>query len=349
MTSPSTVRGGSQLRAIFYMCLATVLLFPALNATVKVLGADYSVWQVIWVRSIMHLVVMVALCAPGYGLLRVFTTTKLVLQLIRSALQVGAMYFFMSALKVLPLATLTSITFTAAFMVVMLSIPLLGERVGIRRWLAVLVGFGGAIVIIRPGGDIATEPSLMALGAALCYALFQILTRKLAPHDDSRTTAVYTVVVTLIVSSAIAPFGFSWPDEINTWFLFLALGVFGGISHFFLIKAYETGEASVLSPFDYGQLVGATLLGYLIWGDFPDGWTWIGIAIIIASGVYIAHREARQNRHKRKRNLGHEDGCFAGTPWGLLSGNPCRASGRQGRAAERPWFRRQGRVRRRRP
>ena len=102
MTSPSTVRGGSQLRAIFYMCLATVLLFPALNATVKVLGADYSVWQVIWVRSIMHLVVMVALCAPGYGLLRVFTTTKLVLQLIRSALQVGAMYFFMSALKVLP-------------------------------------------------------------------------------------------------------------------------------------------------------------------------------------------------------------------------------------------------------
>jgi len=294
MISPITARGGSQLRAIFYMCLATVLLFPMLNATVKVLGSDYSVWQIIWVRSIMHLIVMVALCAPGYGLLRVFTTTKPFLQLTRSALQVGAMYFFITALAVLPLATVTSITFTAAFMAVMLSIPVLGERVGIRRWLAVLVGFGGAIVIIRPGGDLATEPSLMALGAALCYALFQILTRKLAPHDDSRTTAVYTVVVTLIVSSAIAPFGFSWPDETNTWLLFLALGVFGGISHFFLIKAYETGEASVLSPFDYGQLVGATLLGYLIWGDFPDGWTWLGIAIIISSGIYIAHREAQR-------------------------------------------------------
>ena len=271
------------------------MLFPALNATVKYLGEDYTVWQIIWVRSIMHLVVMVALCAPGYGLVRVFTTTRPLLQLIRSALQVGAMYLFMSALTVLPLATVTSITFTAAFMVVMLSIPMLGEKVGPRRWLAVLVGFGGAIVIIRPGsGDIADWPALMALGAALCYAFFQILTRKLAPYDDSRTTAVYTVVVTLVVSSAIAPIGFSWPTDVNVWLLFLALGVFGGISHFFLIKAYETGEASVLSPFDYGQLVGATLLGYLIWGDFPDGWTWVGVAIIVCSGVYIAHREARR-------------------------------------------------------
>ena len=294
MSSPSTARGGSQLRAIFYMCLATVLLFPMLNATVKYLGDDFSVWQIIWVRSIMHLVVMLALCVPGYGLIRVFTTTRPLLQLVRSALQVGAMYLFMSALTVLPLATLTSITFTAAFMVVLLSIPMLGERVGPRRWLAVLVGFGGAIVIIRPGGDIPAEPALMALGAALCYALFQILTRKLAPYDDTRTTAVYTVVVTLVVSSAIAPFDISWPDETNTWLLFLALGVFGGVSHYFLIKAYETGEASVISPFDYGQLVGATLLGYLIWGDFPDGWAWLGVAIIICSGVYIAHREARR-------------------------------------------------------
>ncbi len=294
MASPSTAPGGTRLRAIFYMCLATVLLFPMLNATVKYLGDDYSVWQIIWVRSILHMAVMLALCVPGYGLVRVLTTTRPLLQLSRSALQIGAMYLFMSALTIMPLATITSIIFTAAFMVVMLSIPLLGERVGLRRWLAVLVGFGGAIIIIRPGGDIAGWPALMALGAALCYALFQILTRKLAPYDDTRTTAVYTVVVTLVVSSAIAPFGFAWPDDSTTWLLFLALGLLGGISHFFLIKAYETGEASVLSPFDYGQLVGATLLSYLIWGDFPDGWTWLGVAVIICSGVYIAHREARR-------------------------------------------------------
>lgn len=293
-TSPPSAHGGSQLRAIFFMCLATVLLFPLLNATVKVLGDDFTVWQIIWVRSILHLAVMLALCAPGYGLIRVFTTTRPLLQLIRAALQTGAMYFFMSALVLLPLATLTSITFTAAFMVVMLSIPMLGERVGIRRWAAVLIGFAGAIIIIRPGGDIATEPALLALGAALCYALFQILTRKLAPHDDTRTTAVYTVLVTLVVSTGIAPFDMVWPDDTNTWLLFLALGLFGGFSHYFFIKAYETGEASMLSPFDYGQLVGATLLGYFIWGDFPDGWTWLGIGIIICSGIYIAHREARR-------------------------------------------------------
>jgi drug/metabolite transporter (DMT)-like permease len=294
MTLPASMPSGSHLRAIFYMCLATVLLFPVLNATVKYLGDDYSVWQIIWVRSITHLAVMIALCAPGYGLVRVFKTNKPVLQLARSALQVGAMYCFITALASLALPIVTSITFTAAFMVVVLSIPMLGEKVGLRRWLAVLVGFGGAIVIIRPGGDVAGWPALLAVGAALCYALFQILTRKLAPHDDSRTTAVYTVVVTLVVSSGIAPFGFAWPEDPFTWLLFLALGLFGGVSHYFLIKAYETGEASLLSPFDYGQLVGATVLGYLIWGEFPDGWSWLGVAIIIASGIYIAHREARR-------------------------------------------------------
>ncbi|MBT3926454.1 MAG: DMT family transporter [Rhodospirillaceae bacterium] len=292
-TSPSS-RGGSQMRAIFYMCLATVLLFPLLNATVKFLGEGFTVWQIIWVRSILHLAVMLALCAPGYGLVRVFKTSKPVLQLTRAGLQTGAMYCFMAALISLPLATVTSITFTAAFMVVMLSIPMLGERVGIRRWAAVLVGFIGAIVIIRPGSDIEVLPALLALGAALCYAFFQILTRKLAPHDDTRVTAVYTVLVTLVVATAIAPFDMDWPSDTNTWLLFAALGLIGGISHYFLIKAYETGEASMLSPFDYGQLVGATLLGYFIWGDFPDGWTWLGIAIIICSGIYIAHREARR-------------------------------------------------------
>lgn len=294
MTFTTSVSSSSHLRAIFYMCLATVLLFPLLNATVKYLGDDYSVWQIIWVRSIMHITVMLALCAPGYGLVRVFKTNKPALQLVRSSLQVGAMYLFMTALTTLPLPIVTSITFTAAFMVVVLSIPILGERVGLRRWLAVLVGFGGAIVIIRPSGEDFGWPALFALGAALCYALFQILTRKLAPYDDSRTTAVYTVAVTLVISSAIAPFGFVWPNDLNTWLLFFALGLFGGVSHFFLIKAYETGEASLLSPLDYGQLIGATLLGYLIWDDFPDGWSWLGVAIIIASGVYIASREARR-------------------------------------------------------
>lgn len=294
MTLPPSSRGGSQLRAIFYMCLATVLLFPLLNATVKFLGEGFTVWQIIWIRSIIHLGVMLALCAPGYGLIQVFKTTRLVLQITRAALQTGAMYFFMSALISLPLATVTSITFTAAFMVVMLSIPMLGERVGIRRWAAVLVGFIGAIIIIRPSSDIEIKPALLALGAALCYALFQILTRKLAPHDDTRVTAVYTVLVTLVVATGIAPFNMSWPDDTTTWLLFAVLGLIGGVSHFFLIKAYETGEASVLSPFDYGQLVGATLLGYFIWGDFPDGWTWLGIGTIICSGIYIAHRETRR-------------------------------------------------------
>lgn len=282
----------AKLRGIFFMCLATVLMFPILNAAGKYLSVEYTIWQIIWVRSISHFFVMLALCAPGFGLVRVFSTRKPVMQIFRSTLQIGAMYLFIASLVVLPLATVTSITFTAAFMVIVLSIPLLGERVGIRRWMAVIAGFGGAIVIIRPNGEFFDWASLMALGAAFCYALFQVLTRKLAPYDDTRTTAVYTVSVTLIVSSCIAPFSFSYPIDTITWLLFVALGICGGLGHYFLIKAYETGEASVLSPFDYGQLIGATILGYLIWGDFPDAWTWFGIIIIVASGIYIAHREA---------------------------------------------------------
>ena len=294
MSPQARAPGVTQLRAIFYMCVATVLMFPLLNATGKYLVSDYSIWQIIWIRSITHLAVMLILCVPGYGLRRVFSAKKPMLQLGRSALQIGAMYLFIAALLALPLATVTSITFTAAFMVVVLAIPLLGERVGLRRWAAVIIGFGGAIVIIRPDGDFSSWASLMAVGAAFCYASFQVLTRKLAPHDDTRTTAVYTVIATLVVSSAIAPFEFVWPNSNFVWLLFVALGLIGGISHFFLIKAYETGQASVLSIFDYGQLVGATLLGYLIWGDFPDTLTWLGVAVIVCSGLYIAHREGRK-------------------------------------------------------
>lgn len=282
------------MRGILYMCLATVLLFPSLNAIVKYLGSEYSVWEVIWARSLGHMLVMIALCAPGRGVIRVFASRRPLLQLARSALQVGAMFCFLIALTHIPLATVTVIIFTAPLLVVALSVPLLGERVGPRRWLAVIVGFIGALIIIRPGAQVVHWATFLALGSVCFYALFQILTRKLAAYDDTRTTAVYTVIMPLIVSSGIAPFDLAMPTGGLDWLLFVGLAVTGGLSHYFLIKAYETGEASVISPFDYGQMIGATVLGYLIWRDFPDVWTWVGTGVIVASGLYVAHRETRR-------------------------------------------------------
>lgn len=288
--------GGGELRGILYMCLATLLLFPLYNAATKYLAADYGTLQIIWIRAIGHMLCMLILFAPGYGLRALFRTNRPGLQLLRSGLQLGATACFVKALAYIPLALATAVNFTAPFIVVVLSIVFLGEQVGIRRWAAVMVGFAGTVLILRPGGEGSHWAAFLVLGSAGGYAVFQVLTRKLAAHDDTRTTAAYTILVALVVTSAFAPFDAIAPKSPADWLVFAALGVFGGLSHYFIIKAYETGSASVIAPFDYGQLIGATVLGYLLFGNFPDLWTWAGAAVIIASGLYIAHREALRRR-----------------------------------------------------
>ena len=282
----------SSARGIVYMCVTAIVMFPALNTSVKYLTDDYSIVQIIWVRAVVHMAWMLVLFLPGRGL-KLFATTKPALQLARSALQLAALVFYVMALTSMPLTTAAAIAFTAPLMVVALSVPMLGERVGPRRWIAVLVGFVGVLVIIRPGDGAVGWASLLVVGAAVCYALFQLLTRRLARHDDFRTTAVYTILVALILSSIAAPFFWTTPQVLTDWLVFLCLGLFGGLGHFFIIKAYEHGFASVVGPFDYGQLIGATAAGYVVFGDFPDSWTWVGAAILVASGIYIARREAR--------------------------------------------------------
>jgi drug/metabolite transporter (DMT)-like permease len=290
--TPSGHSAQSSARGIAYMCVTAIVMFPALNASVKYLTDEYSLVQIIWVRSVIHMMWMLVLFLPN-GDLKLFATSKLALQLVRSALQLVALVFYVMALIYIPLTTATAIAFTAPLMVVALSVPMLGERVGPRRWIAVLVGFVGALIIIRPGEGAVGWPSLLVVGAAVCYALFQILTRSLARHDDVRTTAIYTILVALVLSSIAVPFFWAMPHGLIDWLVFLGLGLFGGLGHVFIIKAYEYGSASVVGPFDYGQLIGATAAGYVVFGDFPDFWTWVGAAILVASGVYIARREAR--------------------------------------------------------
>lgn len=284
---------------VLYMSLTAVVLFPSLNASVKFLLPEYSIVQIIWVRSIIHMSWMLALFMPALGW-RVFATRRPFLQLSRSALQLTALGMYVTALAYVPLTTATSIAFTAPLMVVALSVPLLGERVGARRWLAVGVGFGGALIIIRPGSGFTEWATLLVLGSAVAYALYQVLTRKVAAHDDVRVTAVYTIILALVISTVAVPFYWTTPVGWLDWVVFIFLGLFGGFGHFFLIKAYEHAQASLVGPFDYGQLVGATVLGYLVFGEFPDFWTWVGAAVLIASGVYVARREARLRQTLRE-------------------------------------------------
>ena len=281
-------------RGILFMCLTAIILFPFLNALVKyLLSHDYSIVQIMWMRSVIHMAWMLALFLPRGGL-RILRSSRPGLQLVRSSLQLVALVLYIIALSHVSLTAITMAFFTAPLMVVALSVPMLGERVGPRRWGAVAFGFAGAAVIFRPGGEVVHWSFLLVLGAAAAYALFQIQTRQLAGHDDYRTTAIWTIVVALVATTCAGPFFWTWPTDPVHWVVFFGLGLFGGIGHFGVIKAYEYGRASVVGPFDYGQLIGAAVIGFLWFGEVVDLWTWLGAAMIVASGLYIARREALQ-------------------------------------------------------
>tara|TARA_B100000676_G_scaffold30656_1_gene28763 strand:- start:1422 stop:2078 length:657 start_codon:yes stop_codon:yes gene_type:complete len=203
---------------------------------------------------------------------------------------------YIGALSVVALATASAIMFTAPLMVTALSVPFLGERVGMRRWTAVIVGFLGALIIIRPGLDTpgfdATGPGLvLLLVSAACFAVYQILTRKLSDRDSAETMIVYMPLTGAIAMSCAMPFVGVIPEGWSNWTLFILVGVLGGFTQYFVTKSLEQAPASVVSPYLYGELLVAAIVGFAIFGDFPDTWTWVGATVIAASGIYIAYRE----------------------------------------------------------
>ena len=294
MAAPRSA-SSAPLVGVLYMCVAAGAGLPALNALVKLLVADYHMAQIIWFRCVVHLGFMVALFMPAMGW-RLFATRRPWLQSIRSLTQLVTFTLIWVALIWTPITTVTMVLFTGPLILVALSVPFLGERVGPRRWAAVIVGLAGVLIVLRPGADVAHWGALLVLGGAFFYAIYQIQTRKLAGHDDPRTTAVYTILAAFIVATVAVPFFWEAPRGTVDWLLFLALGVVGGLAHYFIIKAFQFAEASLVGPFDYSQLVGASVLGFLVFGEAPDLWTWVGAAIIVASGLYVAHREARAKR-----------------------------------------------------
>ena len=277
------------LRGIVYMCIA-VAIMPVMNAIAKALTVDYPLTQVVWARFTGHFLFMAALFWPRRGW-RVLATSRPAMQFARSAVMFVSNGFFIVALSTVALATASAIMFTAPLIITALSVPFLGERVGPRRWTAVLLGFVGALIIIRPGGGALALGELLVLGSATAFAVYQLFTRKLAAVDAPDTMILYTALVAALAMSAVVTFTFEAPHDLRDWGLFVALGVIGGITQYFVIKALQCAPAAVVAPYGYGELIGATIFGYVIFGDFPDGWTWVGAAIIVASGVYVAYRE----------------------------------------------------------
>lgn len=277
------------LRGIMFMCFA-VALMPVMNTIAKSLAAEYPLQQIVWARFTGHFLIMAMLFLPQRGW-RVFVTTRPLVQLARSLTMFTSNGCYIVALSTVSLATASSVSFTAPLIVTALSVPLLGEQVGPRRWAAVLVGFAGALIIIRPDGASMATGELLVLVSATSFALYQILTRKLVSVDAPDTLILYTALAGTIVTSAAMPFYFEIPREWLDTLAFILLGGIGGGIQYLVIKALQYAAAAITAPFIYGQLIGATILGYIFFGDFPDSWTWVGAAIIVASGVYVAYRE----------------------------------------------------------
>ncbi|SMF40613.1 Permease of the drug/metabolite transporter (DMT) superfamily [Tistlia consotensis] len=277
-------------QGILWMLLA-ICLFVSMDATAKYLSQDYAVPQIVWARYLFH--VLLVCLVLNRRLPRLARSGRLGLQLLRSLLLVATTGCFFLALSLMPLANASAIMLVAPLVVTGLSVPLLGEPVGVRRWCAVVVGFVGALIVLKPGVGVFEWASLLPLLTACIYALYQIVTRLLAQRDSPLTTTLYTGVVGALLSSAVVPWFWQSPDAAG-WALMAAVGLIGTASQFCLIKAFQNAPAAVVSPFGYSNMVWAILYGLVLFGDFPGPSTLIGAGVLIGSGLYVWHRERRR-------------------------------------------------------
>ena len=277
-------------RGILLMITA-LAMFSIGEGAVKYLMTEYEVVQVVWARYTFHALLFLIIFS-GTGIKRQIATRRPWLQLGRSILLLTATAFFFTAVRYLSLAEATSINFVSPLLVTAFSIPILGERVGVRRWLAIMVGFMGVLIITLPGFGAMHWAAVLPLGTAVCYGLYQILTRIAARTEDSQTSLFWTSAVGILVTSAAVPFWWTSPSAF-AWALMVGTGLFFGFGHYLLIKGFEVAPASLLAPFIYTQLIWVTIIGYIVFGNFPDGFTLLGGLIVIASGLYVWHRETR--------------------------------------------------------
>lgn len=297
MSQPASADASYALRGIGFMA-ATLLFYSLIDAITKYLSADYPVIFILWARYVFQTLFLVVLLmrAGSLGFLR---TKRLGLQSLRAAFNIATNFTFIFGLSFLPLADAVALFMVGPLFVTALSVPLLGEKVGPRRWAAVGVGFIGALIIVRPGMGASFQwASLLMLLAALINALFQITTRKLATTDQPLTTLAYLTLTGLAVTSAVVPF-FWVHVPMGVLALLAGQGALGNASNLCLIAALRRAPASTLAPFSYGTVAFAAVFGYLIFDQFPDHWTVTGALVIIASGLYIIHREAVQRRKQR--------------------------------------------------
>jgi len=277
------------LRGIALMLVA-VAFFAMIDTTAKYLSQTYPVPGIVWMRYAGNLILLLAILAATGGL-RHMRTARPGIQLLRGVLLGAATMLFFLSISVMPLAEAAGIGFVMPLFIVLLAVPMLKERLDMPRLAAVLVGLAGALLIVRPGSELFTPYALLPVAMAVVNALYQILTRKIAGVEPPMTSLFYGALVGAVMFAPAVPFAFVMPASAFHWALFALLGVCATIGHLALIRAYDHAPVGVLAPFHYSVLIWMMLLGYLVFGDFPDRWSLAGMAIIVMSGLYIANRQ----------------------------------------------------------
>lgn len=283
------VRHDSTGGAVGFM-LVGVLGGLGLDLCAKGLLTDYSLEQFVFLRSLIGLSIFM-LIGRQYGGFRALVTSKWRWHLLRTVLSTCTMFGFFYGLARMPLVDALTLGFTAPLMVTALSVPFLGEHVGWRRWTAVIAGFAGVLVILRPGATEISLASVSVLFAAFTYSCMAITSRKLAATESSYALSVYVISGPMIVSATMLGDG-SWqvPDAPG-WVLFTLAGACSVITWIGIVGAYRRASPALLAPFEYTALIGGAVAGYLIWNEIPDRWVLLGATVIIASGLFVVYRE----------------------------------------------------------
>ena len=276
------------MKAIVFNLLAWVML-PVMDGFAKYLSADLPVLQITWARYLFTVVFTLPVMFFFYNKQLVWTD-KPKLQFFRGIILLCANICFFYAISVISLAKALTLAFIAPLIVTAFSPIILGEKVGVRRWAAVIIGFIGSLVVIRPGFVELNLASFAALGTGVMYGFYLIITRKLSISDNPLLTLLLTGLVGLVIISSVIPFIWVKPT-LNQWSMMAGIGVFACIGHLFLILSLKYADASKLAPFSYFEIITNIIIGYYFFNNFPDNWTFLGLFIIILSGIYISRRE----------------------------------------------------------
>jgi len=261
-----------------------------LDLCAKELLQTYSLQEFVLMRSIIGVIIFLSLAPRLFGGFRMLETRRWKWHVLRSALAAGAMFGFFYGLARMPLVNALTLGFTAPLMVTALSMPFLGEHVGWRRWMAVIVGFAGTLIMLRPGSGDFTFASVAILIAAFCYAC-QAITARYLTTESMLSLSVYVMAGPMIIAIGTMS-GDVWltPDK-KGWLLFIGAGICSVIAWVGFIRGYRGSSPALLAPFEYTALIGGAIAGYLIWGEVPDRWVVAGGATIMASGLYVVYRE----------------------------------------------------------